>query len=276
VEEEEAEVEAPEVEEEGAAAIDEPDMPIALPGLKSPVDLALLETWEASFLGTRLAAAGTTGQILCHVPDLKCLVRLQTPQVQAVIDGVLRCRAHRASFAADAADAEATAAQAGNDSDSEYSDVDAVAPAALKLMVRTSPATLGAATAAAAMVPPDAPPPPPRSVLRYQLPAAAVPPPLLAVMQVNDAASCRADKAGLPRWHVYIRVQVQLSQNLPARTLPGRLVVELPKQSPPMKACRPKGTYSAHENRVRPAALGLLACRECILIVQCCDACQTK
>jgi hypothetical protein len=251
-EEEEPEAEATEGEGKSTAAIDEADMPIALPGLKSPVDLALLETWEASFVGTRLSAAATTGQILCHVPDLKCLVRLEAPPVRAVIDGIARCRAHRASFAADDADAEATAAAALDASVSEYSDADAAdEPPALKLMVRTSPATLGATTAAAAAATAGVEPPPLRSVLRYQLPAAAVPPPLLAVMQVNDAPSRRADGAGLPRWHVYVRVQVQLSRNLPSRTLPGRLVVDLPKQSPPMKACTPKGVYSAHKNKAR-------------------------
>ena len=142
-----------------------------------------------------------------QVPDLKCLVRLEPPNVRAIADGVARCRAHRASFAHDAADAEATGG-GGGDTDSEYSDADGSAEEALRLMVRTSPATLAAATAAAAATV-DEPPPPPRAVLRYQLPAAAVPPPLLAVMQVNDAASRRADAVGVPRWHVFIRVQVR-------------------------------------------------------------------
>ena len=79
-EEEEAEEAEVEEEEPEPAAADEPDMPLALPGLTSPVDLALLERWRASFVGTRLSAAATDGFVLCQVrraacPAACCIVR---------------------------------------------------------------------------------------------------------------------------------------------------------------------------------------------------------
>jgi hypothetical protein len=249
------------------AALEDPDMPIALPGLKGPCDVSLLEKWRACFVGTRLSAAATLGQVLVDVPDLKCLVRLEPPEAsRTAMDAMTRCRAHRASFATDAADAEATAANAPDDV-SEYSDSDGRA-AALQLSVRTSPTTLGAATAAAAAAALGAAPLPPRSVLEYLLPAAVVPPPLLAAMQVNDAPSRKADAVGIPRWHMLVRVQVQMSYGLPCSAVGGRLIVRLPKGSPPMRGCIPKAKYSAKQGMVCPPSL--LAA---VLLVHLCPPC---
>lgn len=156
-----------------------------------------------------------------------------------------RARGHAASFQPED-EAVLRGEGAVDDTESEYSADLPEQQAALRLAMRSrtgrvaSAAALDEATGRA----------PTRSVIEYELPAAAMPPPFLGCLQVHEVPLGTSTSVGLPQWDVYLRVRLQASHGLPCSTIHGTLLLRLPESAPALAACSVKAKYVKRKNMV--------------------------
>lgn len=172
-----------------------------------------------------------------------------------VVRAVERGRAHAESFHPEDEAVLRGEDDPAADTESEYSADLPDSQPALRLAMRArtgrvaSAAVLDEATGKA----------PTRSVLEYELPAAALPPPFQGCLQVHEVPLGTATAIGLPQWDVYMRVRLQAAHGLPCSTIHGTLLLRLPDSAPLLAACSVKASYVKAKNLVRPSTHPLAA-----------------